>query len=116
MGLEQRKAERLAAREVGASHRARERADSEEVALPLGNRDRAPRIEEVEGVRGLQHLLVRWQGELRLEQFLAGALMVLEVGEEGGHIRLFEVVGGLLDFVLVEHVAVGDRTVYALAP
>ena len=56
--VQQREAERLAALVVRLRHRARERAHAQDVALPLGHRDGAARIEQVEGVRGLEHLLV----------------------------------------------------------
>src|SRR5262249_33682449 len=108
--LQQREAERLAALEVSAGDPRGERADPEDVALPLGHRDRAARIEQVEGVRGLQHLLVRGEREPGGEEALTLALVILEMPEERWHVGALEVIGRLLGLVLFEDVAVGDRS------
>src|SRR5207302_8796956 len=73
--LQQRKPEGCAALVICLSHATRERAHAQDVALPLGNGDRAARVEQIEGEIGRAHLLVSRQGELRGEHLLARSLM-----------------------------------------
>src|SRR5215469_2068909 len=61
LSLQQREAQRFTAREIGTRHGARQGADPEDVALPLGDGNGTPRIEQIESVRGLEHLLVGGQ-------------------------------------------------------
>src|SRR5258705_177476 len=58
LDLESREAELLAARVVRSGNRSRDRAHAQDVALAFGDADRAARVEQVEGVRGLAHLVV----------------------------------------------------------
>ena len=82
-----REAQRLAAGVVRLRHGARQRAHAQDVALALGHGDRAARIQQVEGVRGLQHLLVGRQRQLRREQRIACRLVLVEVAEQHGDVR-----------------------------
>ena len=59
--------------------RAREVPHAPDVADALGHRDRAARVEQVEGVRALQHLVVGRQRNRGLEAARALALVVVEV-------------------------------------
>ena len=52
--------------EIALRHAAREVADAADVGGALGDRDGAARVEQVEGVRGLQHLFVGRQRQLLL--------------------------------------------------
>ena len=67
---------------------------------------------------GFQNTLVGWQRQriFQRQQLLRFFLVLLEAGEQEVHIRVFEVVSGLLHFVLMEHVAVGGFTQRAVAP
>ena len=67
-------------------------------------------------MRGLEHLLVRGQRESCREQPLAGTLVICEMLQQHRHVGVLEVVGGLLDLVLMEHVAVGHASRGTLAP
>src|SRR6185436_10871846 len=102
------KAESLAGLVVGLCHGACERADPPYVGRALGHRDRAARVEQVEGMRGLHHHLIPRQHALRTDQALRFAFVFAEVPEQHVRVRELEVVARLLDFVLVIHIAVGD--------
>lgn len=67
---------------------------------------------------GFQNTLVGWQRQriFQRQQLLRFFLVLLEAGEQEVHIRVFEVVSGLLHFVLMEHVAIGGFTQRAVAP
>ena len=67
---------------------------------------------------GFQNTLVGWQRQriFQRQQLLCFFLVLLEAGEQEVHIRVFEVVGGLLHFVLMEDVTVGGFTQRAVAP
>ena len=77
-----------------------------------------PLLWQVEAVGGFQNTLVGWQRQriFQRQQLLRFFLVLLEAGEQEVHIRVFEVVSGLLHFVLMEHVAVGGFTQRAVAP
>ncbi|GBG57474.1 hypothetical protein SPFL3101_02819 [Sporomusaceae bacterium FL31] len=53
---------------------------------------------------------------LQCQQRLRFLLVLLEAGEQEIDIGVFEVIGGLLHFVLMEHVAVGGNAQRAVAP
>ena len=57
-------------------------------------------------MRRLEHFFIGGQGEFRLHQSLGIGLMVGKMPEQHRNIRLLEVVGRLLDLVLVVDVAV----------
>src|SRR5690606_27888827 len=114
--LEAREAELLALRVVGAGHRLRQGAHPQDVALALGDADGAAGVQQVEGVAGLAHLLVGRQRQLRLHQPQRLGLAGVEAVEQLGHVGVLEVVGALLDLVLVVHVAVGHRALRTDGP
>ena len=114
--LEQRKAQRLAAGAIRLGDAARQGAHPQNEALPLGDGHGMPRIQQIECVRGLDHLFVGRQYQLVLEQALAGGLMRIELHRQDRGVGLLEIVGGLLHFVLVKHVAVGDGAERAFGP
>src|SRR5262249_21339428 len=72
-------------------------AYAQDVALALSDRNRPARIEQIECVGSLEHLLVRRQRQLGRQQLLTHLLVVFEVAQQHGHIRQLEVVDGLLD-------------------
>mgnify|MGYP000211890929 CR=1 FL=1 len=80
---------------------ARERAHAEDESLSLGHRNGTTRIEQIEGVRRLQHLFVGGQGELGFEQSRARRFVFIEMPQQHRRVGMFEVVRRLLDFVLV---------------
>src|SRR5688572_16078853 len=102
-----REAEPLARLVVGLGHGTRQRAHAADIRLALGDRDRAARIQQVEGVRGLHHHLVARQHALRLDQALRLGFVVTEMPEQHVGVRELEVVFRLLDFVLMVDVAIG---------
>src|SRR5205814_4854488 len=85
-----------------------EPAEAEDEALPLRDADGAPRVEQVEGVRALQAVVVRWQRELLLDEAAALLLVLVEEAEEAVGIAGVEAVLALLPLVLPEHVPVRE--------
>src|SRR5699024_7329590 len=110
------KAEFFALRHVRLRHGARQGAHAQNVALALGDADGATRVQQVERVAGLHDLLVGRQRQAGLDQLAGLGLAGVEPCEQGLDVGVLEVVGALLDLVLVEHVAVGDRTVRGVGP
>src|SRR6185312_5757939 len=113
---EEREPQRLPTLVVSPRHAACERAHAQNIALALRHRDRAPRIQQVERMRSFQHLLIGGQRQPALQQLLAGSLVVIEVPEQGCDLGALEVVAGLLDLVLMEHVTVGHAPQRAVGP
>jgi hypothetical protein len=103
-----RKAEPGAAVEVALGDAARQVPDPADVGGALGDADRAARVEQVEAVRRLQHLLVGRQGERLVHQRLGLALVSGEGDEQELDVARLEVVGALLDLVLVIDVGVAE--------
>src|SRR5574343_124910 len=101
-----REAQAGAAVEVALGDGARQVADAADVGGAFGHADGAAGVEQVEGVRGLEHLLVAGQRELLAHQVLGLLLVRGEGGQQELDVAVLEVVGALLDLVLVEHVAV----------
>src|SRR5690606_5101875 len=91
---------------VGLRHGAGQGADAADVGGALGDADGAARIQQAEGVGGLERGLVGGQGERDFDQALGLGPVGVGVGKQHGGGGDFEIVGGLLDLVLVEHVAV----------
>src|SRR5439155_8793910 len=77
--LQHREPELLARIEVSLRDEFRERSHAAYVGLALGHRDRAARIEQVEGVRALQHHLVARQRQSRLDQALRLRFIIVEL-------------------------------------
>src|SRR4051812_39323720 len=103
-----REAEPLAALVVTLRDAARQVADAADVGGAFRHADRAARIQQVEAVRGLEHLLVRRQRERLLHQVLRLLLVRAERREQELGVAVLEVVGGLLHLVLVVDVAVAE--------
>src|SRR6185436_10133216 len=95
-GMGHREAETLAGLEVGLRHGAREGAHAADVGGALSDRDRAARVEQVEGVRSLQHHFVARQHALRLDESFRLGFEVAEVTEEHFGVRELEVEARLL--------------------
>src|SRR5690606_12795696 len=91
---------------IGLRHGARQVADAADVGGALGDADGAARVEQVKGVGGFQRGLVGGQRQGHVHQALGFGFIVVEVREKHVGRGVFEVVGGLFDLVLVEHVAV----------
>src|SRR6185369_7777333 len=87
---------------------ARQVADAADVRRAFSDADRAARIQQVEAVRGLEHLLVSRQRELLLHQVPGLPLVRRESREEEVRIAVLEVVGRLLFLVLQVDVAVAQ--------
>src|SRR5690606_10858093 len=116
-GIRQREAFFGAAVEVGLSDRARQGAHAQDVTLTLGHGNRAAGIQQVKGVRGFQYLLVSGQRQAGVDQTLAVFFVLVERHEQEIHVGVFKVVGGLLHFVLMKHIAVGNGfAVRAVSP
>src|SRR5690606_12138046 len=91
---------------IGLRHRARQVADAADVVGALVHADGAARVEQVEGMGGLQGGFVGGQRQRHVHQAPGLGLVVVEVREQHVGRGVLEVVGRLLDLVLVEHVAV----------
>ena len=72
----------------------------------------AARVEQVEAVAGLAHLLVGRQRQPQRHEFLRFGLAGVEAVEQLAHIGVLEVGGALLDLVLVVHVAIAHIAVW----
>src|SRR6185436_7114864 len=77
-GMGHREAEPLAGLEVGLRDGARECAHAADVGGALGDRDRAARIEQIEGVRRLQHHFIAGQNTLHVDEPFRLLFIVLE--------------------------------------
>ncbi len=86
----------------------RQSAHLREGGGPLGGGDRAPGIEDVEGVRALQHVGVRGDGQPGVDEPAGlGGIVGVEPAH-GVDVGVVEVVPGHLVLGLAEHLAVGD--------
>ena len=90
-------------------------AHAQDVALPLGDRDHAARVEQVEGVARLDALVVgRQRHQMALaalalgEQRPAFGLGVVEVAQQRRGVGVLEIEARIFLLGLQEHVAVGD--------
>src|SRR5579859_2655993 len=114
--VQHREAQDLPGVVIGLSHAACERAHPQDVALAFRHGDGAARVQEVEGMGGLQHLLVGRQRQPLLQEARAFGFADVEPLEEFCSVGLLEVVPGLLHLVLVVDVAVGDLALRAVGP
>src|SRR5215210_1308944 len=94
--------------EVDLRDLARQVAHAADVGGALGRRDRSASVEQVERVRGLQHLVVGRSRKPPLEQQPAFVLMLAEAAGEGVHRRNLEVVDRPLALALPVDVAPRD--------
>ncbi len=112
----QRETQTGATVEVFLRHAARQVANAADVGGAFGDGNRAASVEQIEAVRRLEYLFVSGQRQLRGHQRLGLLFMRGEGGQQKVHIAVLEVVGALLDFVLVEHVAVFEKGTSAAGP
>src|ERR1700694_157799 len=78
-------------------------------ANALGDRNCAARIQQVENVRALQHLIVGGKNHVaRLEETLAFALVQVEEFPQHADVGQLEVVFGKLALVFKTHLAIAD--------
>src|SRR5437763_4300756 len=94
--------------QVGLRDRAGKLAHPADVRGPLGDRERAARVQQVERVRALEHLVVRRQRQAALDQVHALGLVLAEAAAQDVDGRLLEVVSRPLALRLAVHVAPGD--------
>src|SRR5262249_46478748 len=106
LGREQRKAEVGARLDVALGAALGERAHAADEALPLGDADRAARVEEVEGVRALHAVVVGGEDEPGGEEPLALLLEGVEEAEVQLGVGLLEAELGELDLALLVDLAV----------
>ena len=59
-------------------------------------------VEQIEGVRGFEHLLIGGQGKTGLEEASAGLLVINEVAQQDGSVGALKVIGRLLDLALAD--------------
>src|SRR5690348_16270316 len=85
--LESGKSKLLALRVVRLRDLARQRAHAKDVALPLGDADRAARVEQIERVARLHDLLVGRQWQSRVDELLRFALADVEPVQELADVR-----------------------------
>src|SRR5665811_1896928 len=86
----------------------RPRAHAPDVHRAIGDADHAARVEHVEGVAALEHVVVGRHGQTRLETALGLVLVLAEVAVEHVGVGDLEVVAAELALVLAVDVAVGD--------
>src|SRR5262245_32752742 len=98
--------------EVGLGHPRRQRAHPPDVRAPLGRADDPARVEQVEGVAALQHLVIGRQHQALVEAARALGLVLREAPEQDLGVRDLEVVAAPLALALEVDVAVG----HALRP
>ena len=101
-------AQACAAVQIALAHGAGQVPDAANVSCALGHRDGAAGVQQVEGVGGLEHLLVSRQSKLCFHQLVGGVFVCGKGAEQEVCVGVFKVVGGLFHFVLVEHVAIGQ--------
>src|SRR6185437_1476133 len=94
--------------EIGRGHVTRKLANAADVRGSLRHRDRPTRVEQVERVRTLQHLVVGRKRQPALEQVSALRLVLVETTGEHVDRRLLEVVPRPLALVLKVDVAPRD--------
>src|SRR5215468_4273960 len=81
----------------------RELPHAQDESLALGDADGSPSVQQVEGVRALQAVVVGGQGEPLLDQRPALLLVLVEEPEEPLRVGGVEAVLALLPLVLPEH-------------
>ena len=94
--------------EVQAGDLARQVAHAADVHRAVGDADHAARVEHVEGVAALEHVVVGRHRQARLEAALGLALVLAEVAVQHVGVGDLEAVAAELALVLPVDVAVGD--------
>ena len=107
--LQHREAEAFARVVVALRHGARDVADAGDVRGAFRHGDRSVRVEQIEGVTGLEHHFVSGQGQVEIHQALGFGFEIVELLQKLRAVGGFEVVVRLFDFVLMEDVAVGEN-------
>lgn len=81
----------------------------QDIVLMFGDGDGFMCIQQVEVVSCFQNMFVGWQWQwgFQCQQLLGFFFILFEVGEQEVDVGIFEVIGGLFYFVLVEYVVVG---------
>src|SRR5262249_15658618 len=92
ISLQQGEPECFATCVISLCHLTGESTDAQKITLTFRDRDRTPCIQEIERVRGLEHLLIRRQSQLRRQQLLAHLLVIIEVPQQHRHVSQLEVV------------------------
>ena len=100
--------------QVEAGDLAREVAHAGDVRGAVGHADHAARVEHVERVAALEHVVVGGDGQARLDGAQRLGLVLAEVAVEHLRVRHLEVVGAELALVLLVDVAVGDDVLRAV--
>ena len=100
--------------EVEAGDLARQVAHAGDVRSAVGHRDDAARVEHIEGVAALEHVVVGGDGQARVEAALRLGLELDEVAEQHVGVGDLEVVAAELALVLEVDVAVGDHAFAAV--
>ena len=100
--------------QVEAGDLAREVAHAGDVRGAVGDADHAARVEHVEGVAALEHVVVGRDGQARLDGAQRLGLVLAEVAVQHLGVRHLEVVGAELALVLLVDVAVGDDVLGAV--
>ncbi len=104
-----RKSQTLARIVVALRHCSRQLADAADVAGALGHADGATRIEQIEGVTGLEQGLVGGKRQIGGHQTCRFGLVQHELVEQNPRVGELEIELRLLDLVLMEHVTVAQN-------
>ena len=100
--------------QIQAGDLAREVAHAGDVRGAVGDADHAARVEHVEGVAALEHVVVGRDRQARLEAAQRLGLVLAEVPVQHLGVGDLEVVAAELALVLLVHVAVGDDVLRAV--
>ena len=111
--LEHREAQAFARVVVALRHSATEVANTGDVGGAFGHRNGTASVQKVKRVAGLQNHFISRKRQFKLHQALGFAFKVVKLLEEFFGVARFEVVLTLLDFVLMENVAIGQRMLLA---
>ena len=95
--------------QIGCAARLRKGAHAQDVAHALGGADDATSIQEVEGVRALENVVVRGQGQAGLKHTVALSLVAIELTEQKVGVGHLEVVSRELTLVFKEDIAVSEH-------
>src|SRR5476651_1285474 len=113
-----REAQHFAGGVISLSNRFSQGTDAQNVALAFSHGDGFTRVQQVEAMGGFQNAFVSRQRQrlFKSQQGLRFFFVLFKTGKQEIDVGVFEVIGGLLHFILMEHVAVGGFTQWAIAP